>query len=263
MSCLTDGQLTAIAFADDDIDEAALKHGERCPSCNRRVQQLRLAAAALQHATTSARSPDCLDDATVADAAVFGLRAVDASAARHLSHCGHCRRRLAGGVAALNAPEVSAQLAPNETRDPAMPRRSSNVLRFGLLAAAVATVLIVPRVLRNDAGGSRTRDLRDADSTITMTVAPTAIAPRGKTSGSTTLVWTTVPGATSYSITVFNSRGDVVWQTDTPDTTAAVKRDLPAADQPYFWKVAARTGWSRSVESDLVEFSITARPAER
>ena len=262
MSCLTDAQLTAIAFADDDIDEAALEHGERCTSCNRKVQQLRLAAAALQHAGTSARSPDCLDDATIADAAVFGISAVSANAARHLSRCGPCRRRLAGGVAALNAPEVSAQLTPNEIRDAAARRRSRNGLRFGLLAAAVATVLIVPRVLRNDVGGSRTSELRDADSTITMSVAPTAIAPRGRSSGSTKLVWTSVPGATGYSITVFNSQGDVVWQTDTPDTTATMQRGLPAGDQPYFWKVTARTGWSRSVDSDLVEFTITSPTGE-
>ena len=85
-----------------------------------------------------------------------------------------------------------------------------------------------------------------------------AIAPRGKASRNATLVWTSVPGAASYSVTVFNSQADVVWQTDTADTTAAILPDLPT-DQPYFWKVAARTGWSRSVESDLVEFMITAR----
>lgn len=263
MSCLTDAQLTAIAFADDDTDGASIEHTQRCVSCSRKVQQLQMAAAALHYAATSARSQDCLDDAAVAHAAAFGLQSVDSSVALHLSRCGYCRHRLSGGVAALTAPEVVKQLSPNRPREAARRRRTGNVVRFSLLAAVVATVLIVPRMLREGAGVSRTSDLRDPDSTITMTVKPTAIAPRGKTSRNPTLVWTSVPGAASYSVTVFNSQGDVVWQADTPDTTAAILPDLPTADQPYFWKVAARTGWSRSVESDLVEFTIKPPTDER
>ena len=258
MSCLTDAQLTAIAFADDDTGGASIEHSQRCLPCSRKVQQLQRAAAALHHADTSTRSQECLDDATVADAAVFGLQSVDSSVALHLSRCGYCRHRLSGGVAALTAPEVVEQLNLNRPLEAAGRRRTGNVVRFSLLAAVVATVLIVPRMLREGAGVSRTSDLRDPDSTITMTVTPTGIAPRGKTGRNATLVWTSVPGAASYSVTVFNSQADVVWQTDTADTTAAILPDLPT-DQPYFWKVAARTGWSRSVESDLVEFMITAR----
>ena len=92
---------------------------------------------------------------------------------------------------------------------------------------------------------------------ITTTVAPVAIAPRGVVPAAATLIWTTVPYADLYRLTIFDEAGRAVWETQTRDTSVAIPGNIHLALRTsYFWKLEAQTGWNRWVPSELVEFSV-------
>ncbi len=97
---------------------------------------------------------------------------------------------------------------------------------------------------------------------LTTSVAPVVVSPRGVTTAAARLVWTAVPHADRYRLTLFDGSGIVVWETQTTQTSVLLPdsiRLLPGA--PYLWKVEAQTGWNRWVSSDLVGFSLgPARP---
>ena len=75
-------------------------------------------------------------------------------------------------------------------------------------------------------------------------------------------MWTSVPHAERYRLTLFDATGKVVWESQASDTVATLPTTIeltPSAS--YFWRVEAQTGWNRWVKSDLVEFSVSsARP---
>jgi hypothetical protein len=212
-------------------------------------------------AAPSGRGALCLDEAVIAAAATVGVQALDATAVAHLSQCAYCRSQLSDALAVLEAPEVVNEVARlGSDAEIGRRRRKFNLAGAALLAAAIAGVVVVPQLMRMRADGTvrQAQDLRDSDSTITMTLPPKALSPSGAIARADTLVWTSVSGADRYSVTLFNSAGDVLWATETTDTTAAVPRGkVPRSNQLYFWKVAAHTGWNRFAESDLVEFKIS------
>jgi hypothetical protein len=64
-------------------------------------------------------------------------------------------------------------------------------------------------------------------------------------------------------VTLFDAQGEVLYETEVNDTTAALPdsvRLIP--ERPYLWKVQARTGWDRWSASDLVEFTIARGPPQ-
>jgi hypothetical protein len=92
---------------------------------------------------------------------------------------------------------------------------------------------------------------------ITTAPAPMPVAPVGQVARVASISWTSVPGADRYRLTLFDVGGEVVWETEGADTASI----LPAAvrleqGESYFWKVEARTGFDRWVDSDLIEFTI-------
>ena len=92
---------------------------------------------------------------------------------------------------------------------------------------------------------------------VTTIVAPTAITPRGRVAELSSITWSTVPRATQYEITVFDSAGTIVWETRVADSVAVVPRDLKLVrGRPYYWKVAARTESKRWVSSDFATFTL-------
>ncbi|HLB11233.1 MAG TPA: hypothetical protein VK617_17010 [Gemmatimonadaceae bacterium] len=94
---------------------------------------------------------------------------------------------------------------------------------------------------------------------ITTTVAPTVVAPRGAITETPCLVWTSVPHADLYRITLFDDAGGSIWESQTRDTSAALPASIHLADRAsYYWRIEAQTGWNRWVASDLIEFSIAS-----
>ena len=89
---------------------------------------------------------------------------------------------------------------------------------------------------------------------VSATPAPAVVAPRGPTTGPVRLVWTRVPHADRYRLTVFDSSGAVVWSSQTKDTLLSVAGLRPGVR--YFWQVEAETGFDRWIHSDVIEFVI-------
>ena len=139
-----------------------------------------------------------------------------------------------------------------------VPSRRRWYVPAGAVAAAAAAVvlLLVSRPPENRAGAAGYRE-----PAITVSPAPVVVAPRTTADTARQFVWTSVPRADRYRLTLFDGTGTVVWEEETTDTTAMVPGGIRL--QPgalYLWKVEAQVGWNRWVSSDLVEFSPGAAP---
>lgn len=116
-------------------------------------------------------------------------------------------------------------------------------------AAAIAFLLIWPR---SDVPSGNYRE-----PAVSTTVAPVGIAPRGPSAAAPRLVWTRVPHAQRYRLTVFDSAGSVMWESQSGDTAMAFPKTVRLRPGvTYFWQVEAETGFSRWIRSDVVEFMI-------
>jgi Putative zinc-finger len=179
---------------------------------------------------------------TAMDVAAYVDGALDASSrARvraHLAECDVCRQEI---VAVLRLVRPSA--------------RKRWIALAPLAAAAVLVVYLAPwrahdgDVLREPA--------------ITSVPPPTLIAPRAATSRIGAFVWSSVPHADRYLLTVFARDGTVLWRAQTQDTSVAapspqmVRFELGST---LYWKVSARIELNRWVNSEFAEFSLPSRP---
>ncbi len=158
---------------------------------------------------------------------------------RHLVDCDDCRTEIITVARLLRT----------------QPRRGWYI-PIGIAAAAAAAVLLLvwPGSIEEPVGPPNYRE-----PVVTTTVAPIGIAPRGAIATAPWLVWTRVPHADRYRLTLFDATGRVIWESQTRDTSAAFPKTIglqPRAS--YFWKVEAQTGWNRWVGSDLIEFSLAS-----
>lgn len=160
----------------------------------------------------------------------------------HLAECADCRGEVVAVARLLRA---------------AAPRRRWYV-PAGIAAAAALALLLAP--WRSPPAPPGEPVLREP--AVTTTAAPIPIAPLGAVAVAPALTWSSVPHADRYRLTVFDRDGSIVWQTEATDTMVALPAGVRiAAGTPYFWKVAARTGWDRWVASDLATFTLdAARP---
>lgn len=159
----------------------------------------------------------------------------------HLAACDEC---------CIELIEVAPLL---RTRPRRHRRQGIWIVTAGVAAAAAALLLIVwqPMPHPTESPGYR-------EPVVAPTLGPVIIAPRGVTAART-VVWTAVPHAERYRLTLFDATGTVVWESQVSDTFATLPRTLelrPSAS--YFWRVEAQTGWNRWVKSDLVEFSVSS-----
>lgn len=153
----------------------------------------------------------------------------------HLADCHACRTELVAVARLLRAR-----------------RRRQWYVPLGVAAAAALVLFIWPR-----SGEKTTVPPNYREPVVTTTVAPLIVAPRGATTAPRRLVWTSVPHADRYRMTLFDATGAVLWESQTSDTTGAIPGTIalrPGAS--YFWQVAAQTGWNRWVASDLIDFSL-------
>lgn len=159
----------------------------------------------------------------------------------HLADCHACRTELVAVTRLLRAR-----------------RRRQWYVPLGVAAAAALVLFIWPRPA--DQGTVSPPNYREP--VVTTTVAPLIVAPRGATSAPRSLVWTSVPHADRYRMTLFDATGAVLWESQTSDTTATIPAAIglqPGAS--YLWQVAAQTGWNRWVASELIDFSLrSSRP---
>jgi len=149
--------------------------------------------------------------------------------------------------------ECRAELIEAEWLLSTRPRVRRWYVPAGAVAAAAAVILLL--WARPVSGPARSSGYREP--VVTTSVAPAIVAPRGTATAARLLVWTAVPSADRYRLTLFDETGSVVWETQTTDTTALLPDSMrlrPGTN--YLWKVEAQTGWNRWVASDLVEFSL-------
>jgi len=184
------------------------------------------------------RIPDHVDSGEVAAYLDRALSPSDRSRVEeHLADCDVCRAEVI---------EV-ARLLRTQTR-----RRGWYVPIGVAAAAAVVLLLVWPRPVEEPLLPPNYRE-----PVVTTTAAPFAIAPRGASVATSQFVWTRVPHADRYRLTVFDGTGRVVWETQTGDTAVGLAESIRFhGAASYFWKIEAQTGWNRWVSSDLVEFSL-------
>lgn len=194
----------------------------------------------------------CVDDDTIAALAAGTLRAEQrAAVVPHVASCARCRALVASVARALAdggvAREVRAVDKPGWHR--------VSWIALPVAAAAVLLLLVWPRGA--DDGGPVHRA-----PPITAAPAPAPISPVGAVAEAPRLQWAAVPGADRYRVTLFDAGGSVLYETQLPDTVAALPDSIVLAPgRPYLWKVEAGTGFDRWAASELVEFSLAgARP---
>jgi hypothetical protein len=157
----------------------------------------------------------------------------------HLATCAECRSEV-----------VTVARLARSFRD----RRRWTVAAPLAAAAAVLLLVFAPWQRAPDRSEPVLRE-----PAVTTTVAPRPLAPLGAVAVLPRLLWTSVPHADRYRVTVFDGNGSVVWETLTTDTLVAVPDAVAlGVGVPYFWKVAARTSWDRWVVSDLTTFTLGA-----
>jgi hypothetical protein len=230
-------------------------HVRQCSDCAREVERWReVAAAYVWRDSDPATDNDgarqgCLDDLAVAALAEGGdLGPAHAVAVEHLAACSRCRSAVAAATRALGSAAVREEVERLDR--PPRPRWLRSAAPLAAAAVLVALLLRGPAAVGPE--------LHRAPATVPGP-APLTIAPDGLTTAVQVLRWHAVDGADRYQVTLFDERGDVLWETSLTDTVAGLPRDValqPGRD--YFWFVSARTGFDRWETSDLVEFSVTA-----
>lgn len=183
---------------------------------------------------------DTGDGVTHLDASLLALyldrRATEPEGARveqHLASCPGCRADWVAAQGVVQSPRA----------------RHPMLVLVPLAAAATLVLLLMPQ---GRSPGHR-------EPLVVTTQAPVGIAPSGNVTGPGAMVWSRVPGADRYRVSVFDSAGRVLWEQATPDTAMALPSSVRLAPHAvHFWRVYARTGYDRWVESSLMEFRIEA-----
>jgi putative zinc finger protein len=155
---------------------------------------------------------------------------------QHLADCDECRAELIA---------LSRVLRTRPSR------RRRYVLVGAAAAAAVVALLMWPESWQTPASPNY------REPAVSTTPAPIGLAPRGATAAAPRLVWTRVPYAARYRLTLFDTTGTVIWESQSPDTSVALPTTLRLRPGiRYFWQVEAQTSWNRWIRSDAVQFML-------
>ena len=154
---------------------------------------------------------------------------------QHLAWCDECRAELR---------EVGAAL---RTYRPARRR----LAWIGPAVAAAAVILLVAYPLSQRAIEEEPAH-RDVPVVIDQRPDLADPVPLPDPAGAHLLRWSRVERADRYRVSIFSEAGSVVWRTETPDTSVALpSSSLDETIGPYLWRVDARIGIDRWVESRL------------
>jgi hypothetical protein len=253
--------LTAFEL-DDPADRAAVgEHVTRCATCRTQVEELRETARALR--TTPPPAPPasgtCLDELEIAALLDGADLDRDRPLVEHAVACAACRAHLAGTMRVLHDPMVASHVERLGAGANRTPRRFGLAVVGGLAAAALASVLLVPWLMGPDRLFSRGGEAEIyRERTITTTAAPRIVGPLGHASASDSMIWTSVPRADLYRVSIWTQDGTLAWEGQTRDTALALPPAFSAGgERSLLWDVKARTGWDRWVSSDLAELMIT------
>lgn len=235
-----------IPYVLGDGDEAIARHVNGCASCRAEAARLREAASVLRSSAMlepHRETAHCPDEFTLADFIDGRMaRAAREPVVAHLLTCARCRTVVAAASSAISESRVTSAIPPSRAS-----RRW--VLPIGAAAAAALVLTLWPGTVRD----RESVDLRER--TVTTTVAPQPIAPRGVSNDAHRLVWSSVPRAERYRLRVYAADGALLWSLDTADTLAAIPDSVQLTPGTvYLWKVEAQTEWKRWVSSDLIEF---------
>ena len=237
-------------------DQHVEQHLTVCSRCALEVGKIREQALAISVAAPTV-SGSCLDDLSIAELADGVLDDTDRSRViTHLSRCKRCMAKVASVVAALAAAPVGTEVRRLESQGKG-PRRWLIPVGSAATIAAVAAVamfILVPSENDFSIGAPAHRD-----PTVTATILPVTIFPEGDVPVADALIWSSVPGADIYQLTLFDEEGSIVneWL-DVRDTTVVVPDTVTLTPlRPYFWQVDARIDINRWVKSDLVGFRIS------
>ena len=175
------------------------------------------------------------------DLAAYLDRRLDSSARAeveaHVAWCDECRAELR---------EVSAILHGDFVK----PRRRRAWI--GPAVAAAAAIVLLVAYPRGPSSPDEEPAHRDVPGALDL--APVLTSPAQDVEGPDTRIlrWTRVERADRYRVTVFDGAGTVVWRTETPDTTVSVPDTAGViAGTPYLWRVDARVGTDRWIQSNL------------
>ena len=187
---------------------------------------------------------------------------VDLAEASELGREPHRVRWIAGGIPAAAESAIQGELEQLGAATSTMTRRR-RIAKFaggiGVAAAAAAVAfLLVP-------DASQVEDPTTAPDhrgpVLTLRAPPVAVAPAGLVETPIQFMWTSVPGADRYELTLFDNTASILWDTQTTDTVVVVPDSVGLAPgSSYFWKAEALIGFDRWSESDLVEFRLVTRP---
>lgn len=207
-----------------------------------------LREAALSESSALRETPECMTDEMIVAFADGAVRARDRIRwVKHLSSCRRCQRNLGSLARALNDPDVASAVSKNWMGIPRM-------LAVAVPAAA-AVVLFV--FLTTGPDRQHISNPQHRAPILTAAVAPVGLSPSGTVSRLAQLEWSGVPRADLYRVTLFDTNGRVLFESNAEDTSVALPDSVGLVpSQRYLWQVKARTGFDRWVSSDLVEFKV-------
>ena len=178
----------------------------------------------------------------------------------HLLGCERCQgevrlawavRKGLGATEESVAGQTDSNVIPLRTRR-RIPRVAAGV---GLAAAAAAILLLVVPTLRVGDPSGVTDQHRAPVSEVPS--VPVPVAPVGTVEGVDQVRWTSVAIADRYRLTVLDGEGSITWEYETADTFAAFPGTVVLEEgASYYWKVDARIGFDRWIESELAAFQV-------
>ena len=201
------------------------------------------------HDLDARETPDCLDEdrlAALAEGSLDG--SARAAAIRHVATCVRCRRVVASVARSLAEPGIAREIAAVEHPG----RRRWLRVALPVAAAAILVVVALPRWLDNASSPHRGSPLPSAQT-------PRPFRPIGTVASARALQWAPPadPRADRYRVTLFDSAGRVLYETQLTDTMVSLPDSVGLSrGRTYLWLVEARIGWDRWAASDLVRFSI-------
>jgi len=172
----------------------------------------------------------------------------------HLALCDECRRELR---------DINSIL--RNTR----PKRR-RLARMGPAAAAAAAIILMIAVPRGPSPSDVEPAHRDAPVSVDQrpSIGVATVIPDQP--GAYLLSWSRIDRADRYRVSIFDATGTVAWRTETRDTSAILPPSAGlTSESRYLWRVDARVGIDRWVEStleplvlaDLIQESMDREPA--